>query len=89
MIFHNLDYLKTAVTWKCFCENVDGGTKNNGIICQANGFVNMVDKCASDESCNGWTFVQNPAWARFQLCMKGMAYENVVLHQYKRSTIGI
>ena len=74
-IFHD-----TLAPQKCFCENSNGGSTRNSILCGNGKIVNKVDECASDEWCAGAENVDEglDTIDYKSLCIKGKIISNIV-----------
>ena len=55
---------------QCYCESQNGGTKENGIVCEVNGTTKNIGSCKSDEWCTG-NLTKSYSTRLSQFCEKG------------------
>ena len=60
-----------AIAEKCYCENQNGGTGKNGLICEKDGSFLRTDSCQGDEWCTGPGDENSATHSRNDLCTKG------------------
>ena len=60
-----------AIAEKCYCENQNGGTQKNGLICEEGGTFLRTDSCQGDEWCTGPADENSAIHNRNELCTEG------------------
>ena len=60
-----------SVEVRCFCEFQNGGTGQNGIMCEKNGTFVKSTSCFEDELCRGPSSEEDSLGGSSNLCAQG------------------